>query len=325
VNTRDLRWRDEDPALPEDLRGWLREGGAPLGDASEVADLRQRLARVLGPASGLGGGEPPSGDVPSQGGGGSGATPAAEPAASTSARLERGAPLAPPSGADAPPSGVDAPPSGASAPPLAPSAARPRLGRGARAALGGAAVALGVSVYAWRASAPPAAPAPSTAIAGAGSLPPAAPPSVAPPAQAPAPTATPAPADAVQSEPPSSAAEGRATPPDAPRRARSKLPRPPQIGEATLLERARHELGKSPARALAMTREHEQRFPRGVLVQEREVIAIEALKRLGRTGPAAARAAEFERRYRGSVHQPRLLRGSDTSAPAGGASSTPVP
>jgi len=73
--------------------------------------------------------------------------------------------------------------------------------------------------------------------------------------------------------------------------------------EASLLEQARSALGASPARALSLTQQHAQQFPRGLLAQEREVIAISALRRLGRTTEADARAARFDARYPHSAHQ----------------------
>jgi hypothetical protein len=85
----------------------------------------------------------------------------------------------------------------------------------------------------------------------------------------------------------------------------------PTESEAELLERARNALTSSPARALALTEQHRARFPSGVLTQEREVIAIEALKRLGRTDEAARRAADFARRYPGSAYRKKL----DTGRP----------
>jgi hypothetical protein len=84
----------------------------------------------------------------------------------------------------------------------------------------------------------------------------------------------------------------------------------PAESEAELLERARGLLGSSPGRALALTDLHRARFPSGVLAQEREVIAIEALKRLGRTDDAARRAADFARRYPGSAYRKKLDSGS---------------
>jgi hypothetical protein len=43
-----------------------------------------------------------------------------------------------------------------------------------------------------------------------------------------------------------------------------------------------------------------------VLAQEREVIAIEALKRLGRDGDARWRAEQFDRAYPDSVHKRKV-------------------
>jgi hypothetical protein len=112
--------------------------------------------------------------------------------------------------------------------------------------------------------------------------------------------------------------------PPAPARPRASVsPRAPAAGsEAQLLARAQAALARRPAEALRLTRQHEARFPRGALAQEREVIAIDALERLGRVGAAKARAAAFERRFHGSVHQPRVQRATDTSAPPGGSSAT---
>lgn len=73
--------------------------------------------------------------------------------------------------------------------------------------------------------------------------------------------------------------------------------------EAQLLERARRALTSDPARALALTRQHAARFPHGVLQQEREVIAIEALRRLGQSGAASQRANSFEQSYPDSAHR----------------------
>ncbi len=78
------------------------------------------------------------------------------------------------------------------------------------------------------------------------------------------------------------------------------------LNEAALLDGARAALGTNPRRALALTQEHARRFPRGALIQEREVIAIDALSRLGQTDAARRRASDFERRYPGSAHQPKV-------------------
>jgi hypothetical protein len=84
----------------------------------------------------------------------------------------------------------------------------------------------------------------------------------------------------------------------------------PAETEAEYLERARGSLGKSPALALALANQHRSRFPYGVLGQEREVIAIEALKRLGRGAEAERRASDFARRYPGSAYSKKLDAGS---------------
>lgn len=76
--------------------------------------------------------------------------------------------------------------------------------------------------------------------------------------------------------------------------------------EATLLEQARSDLASNPSRALALTQQHSAQFPHGLLTQEREVIAISALRHLGRTAEAEARAARFDARYPNSAHQQRV-------------------
>jgi len=79
--------------------------------------------------------------------------------------------------------------------------------------------------------------------------------------------------------------------------------RPSPPSEATLLERARRALTSDPAGALALTNQDAALHPHGVLTQEREVIAIEALRRLNRGAEADRRAAAFGRAYPGSAHQ----------------------
>ena len=81
---------------------------------------------------------------------------------------------------------------------------------------------------------------------------------------------------------------------------------PTGLSEAALLAQARSVLATNPRRALALTQEHAKRFPQGALTQEREVIAIEALSRLGQTDAARSRGSDFERRYPGSAHQPKI-------------------
>jgi hypothetical protein len=90
-----------------------------------------------------------------------------------------------------------------------------------------------------------------------------------------------------------------------PPRARA-LPKAPRTSEAELLRRAQRALVDHPSQALALTAEHRRRYAEGALTEEREVIAIEALRRLGREQAAQARAAAFEAKYRNSVHRSRV-------------------
>ena len=140
------------------------------------------------------------------------------------------------------------------------------------------------------------------------------PPPAAPPAKpeaslvAPAVPSAPAPTSTVN-QPPSSAAEPapptpEASAPTTPAPAQAK--RAPAVPEDQLLEQARSALRSNPERALSLTRQHQLDFPRGVLSQEREVIAIEALRRLGRTEEAARRTERFERLYPQSAHKRKL-------------------
>jgi hypothetical protein len=52
--------------------------------------------------------------------------------------------------------------------------------------------------------------------------------------------------------------------------------------------------------------EHRARFLHGAFEQEREVLAIEALVRLGRRAEAQGRAASFEAAFPHSAHRRRI-------------------
>jgi hypothetical protein len=78
------------------------------------------------------------------------------------------------------------------------------------------------------------------------------------------------------------------------------------FAELSLIERARAELIRNPSAALEILNLHEQEFRRGTFVEERELLAIEALAALGRRRAALARHARFERRFPESVHHARL-------------------
>jgi hypothetical protein len=136
---------------------------------------------------------------------------------------------------------------------------------------------------------PPAAPAISPSVIPPPPLPELAAPSVVPPAP---PRAEPA-----KAEPPRAASPNIKTPRRAPARGHVAAE-----AEAKLLERARAALAAQPSEALALTEEHGRRFARGALREEREVVAIQALRKLGRSSAAAERAARFEQRYPQSVH-----------------------
>ena len=76
--------------------------------------------------------------------------------------------------------------------------------------------------------------------------------------------------------------------------------------EVKLLERAQDALRTRPEEAVALCTEHASRFPQGLLSQEREVIAIEALTQTGRLPEAQARAARFAASYPHSTHLRRV-------------------
>jgi hypothetical protein len=88
-----------------------------------------------------------------------------------------------------------------------------------------------------------------------------------------------------------------------PRRSNAEL-------EVDLLERARAALGSNPGHAYALTTEHKLRFPGGALAQEREIIAIDALKQLGRSDQAALRADQFAKNFPSSAHRYKLDAGA---------------
>jgi hypothetical protein len=140
------------------------------------------------------------------------------------------------------------------------------------------------------------------------------PPAAAPPPSstsplAPAVTASPAPAPRASAPVAHASAVTSAVAVD-PTPSSGSLGTPPVVAdgetEAHLLQRAHEALGGSPAQALALTQEHASRFPGGSLAQEREVVAIQALLRLGRADEARARAARFFAAFPSSAHRRRI-------------------
>jgi hypothetical protein len=83
--------------------------------------------------------------------------------------------------------------------------------------------------------------------------------------------------------------------------------RPPAPNESTLLGQAQAALSRNPALALSLCEQHRAWFPRGMLVQEREVIAIEALTRSGRRAEAGTRATRFLKAFPRSAYRSKVL------------------
>lgn len=92
----------------------------------------------------------------------------------------------------------------------------------------------------------------------------------------------------------------------APPAASPSVSEPDPLEEERLLRRGREVLASNPAQALAITQEHVQRFRKGMLAQEREILAIDALVRLGRQQEAASKAMAFVRANPRSAYHERL-------------------
>jgi hypothetical protein len=109
--------------------------------------------------------------------------------------------------------------------------------------------------------------------------------------------------------PAASAAQAAVAAPADPPRAPpvSTVTRSPLAAERALLDAARSAMEREDGAAtLAATALHERRFPNGILVQEREALAVRALLLLGRKADAAARVARFRALFPDSVLLPTL-------------------
>jgi type IV secretory pathway VirB10-like protein len=84
----------------------------------------------------------------------------------------------------------------------------------------------------------------------------------------------------------------------------NRSPRDDLAVEETLLEQAR--TAASPAKSLALLREHERRFPRGALAAERLFLSAKAQAESGNRTAARRYQAELERRFPASSYVPRL-------------------
>lgn len=80
----------------------------------------------------------------------------------------------------------------------------------------------------------------------------------------------------------------------------------PPPSELELLQRAQVALGRNAARALSIAGEQARAYPSGEYVQEREVIAVEALARLGRSDEASDRARALVERFPRTPYRQRL-------------------
>jgi hypothetical protein len=78
--------------------------------------------------------------------------------------------------------------------------------------------------------------------------------------------------------------------------------------EAGILEEARLLLATNPQGTLNQTRRHAREYPRGQLRAERELIAIDALTRLGRRGSARLRASALLERSPSGIYAERARR-----------------
>ena len=96
-----------------------------------------------------------------------------------------------------------------------------------------------------------------------------------------------------------------------------------EMSEGALLQRAHAAISSDQAQALAFAAEHARRFPNGVLVEEREVIAIEALVRLERMAEARGRAERFFSTFAGSAYRQRVDDALDAAARTHASEGTP--
>jgi hypothetical protein len=76
--------------------------------------------------------------------------------------------------------------------------------------------------------------------------------------------------------------------------------------EAAMLDRARGLLGSDPGAALAALDAQAVAFPAGHMSLERELLSVEALRRLHRVSEARARGESLLRRARGSIYEDRV-------------------
>ncbi|MCC7542948.1 MAG: hypothetical protein IT379_42425 [Deltaproteobacteria bacterium] len=85
--------------------------------------------------------------------------------------------------------------------------------------------------------------------------------------------------------------------------------------ERALIERARAALSRDrPAHALDALTQHERRFPRGQMREEREALRIHALRASGQEAAATERARTFRRDHPESLMLPAITAGTGERA-----------
>ncbi|MCA9706522.1 MAG: hypothetical protein KDK70_11785 [Myxococcales bacterium] len=119
-------------------------------------------------------------------------------------------------------------------------------------------------------------------------------------------------AEAAEAEPsaptPRRRRASKAEPADAPGSSLADASADDVLREARLVARARSSLASDPARALSLTQDAEEEFPRGQLVEERQAIAVQALVALGRHDQARRQGAAFLARFSHSAHAAAVRR-----------------
>jgi hypothetical protein len=99
-------------------------------------------------------------------------------------------------------------------------------------------------------------------------------------------------------------------PPRAPRTVAKAQPltlRPPDpASELALLQRAQLALDTQPKQTMTLVSEHEREYLHGIFAQEREILAVEALTKLGKRESARQRGERFLREYPESAHVRRI-------------------
>ncbi len=73
-----------------------------------------------------------------------------------------------------------------------------------------------------------------------------------------------------------------------------------------MLDKARALLGSDPDAALAVLDAHAAAYPAGHMSLERELLALDALRRLQRVSEARARGESLLERARGSIYEARV-------------------